>query len=68
MKPFIYNNTFDRNSIRINQLQRGFFGTSLHKGHQLQASEEMTVYKIIGIIANKQKFQPFFEQNLQNSK
>ncbi len=40
----------------------------LHLRHQLQAADKTMVYKIIDTILTKQKFQNFFEQNLQTAK
>ena len=40
----------------------------LHLRHQLQAADKTTVYKIIDTILTKQKFQNFFEQNIQIAK
>lgn len=40
----------------------------LHLINQLQEDDKQTVYKIIDTMLTKQKFQPFFEQNLQISK
>ena len=40
----------------------------LHLRHQLQAADKTTDYKIIDTILTKQKFQNFFEQNLQIAK
>jgi transcriptional regulator with XRE-family HTH domain len=40
----------------------------LHLINQLQEDDKQTVYKIIDTMLTKQKFQTFFEQNLQISK
>ena len=40
----------------------------LHLINQLQEDDKQTVYKIINTLLTKQKFQTFFEQNLQISK
>jgi transcriptional regulator with XRE-family HTH domain len=40
----------------------------LHLINQLQEDDRQTVYKIIDTMLTKQKFQTFFEQNLQISK
>ena len=40
----------------------------LHLRHQLQAADKTTDYKIIDTILTKQKFQNFFEQNIQIAK
>lgn len=40
----------------------------LHLINQLQEDDKQTVYKIIDTMLTKQKFQAFFEQNLQTSK
>lgn len=40
----------------------------LHLINQLQEDDKQTVYKIIDTMLAKQKFQSFFEQNLQTSK
>lgn len=40
----------------------------LHMINQLKEEDKQTVYKIIDTMLTKQKFQTFFEHNLQNSK
>ncbi len=40
----------------------------LHLINQLQEDDKTTVYKIIDTILTKQKFQTFFEQNIQIAK
>lgn len=40
----------------------------LHLINQLQEDDKQTVYKIIDTMLTKQKFQTFFEQNLQIAK
>lgn len=40
----------------------------LHLINQLQEDDKQTVYRIIDTILTKQKFQIFFEQNLQTIK
>lgn len=40
----------------------------LHLINQLKDDDKNTVYKIIDTMLNKQKFQNFFEQNIQTTK
>lgn len=40
----------------------------LHLINQLQEDDKNTVYKIIDNMITKQKFQTFFEQNIQTAK
>jgi hypothetical protein len=40
----------------------------LHLINQLQEDDKNTVYKIIETMLTKQKFQTFFEQNIQTAK